>query len=392
MRYYIQRHSHKIAKTVLLVVVLVVCGLTAKYFIANRGELGRVDDKGEATTQSNSSPASVSSRVLLAGDVAWGGHLYEISEQDSLKGEYGFSGLSTLSRNEYDAWVGNLNCTPVSEPPYSSENDCPLDYISEVKKWFNVFALGNDHVAADVTRTSLQSAGIQYVGDGGMVDVSNLCDVISLPARFTLGDGSFKAAFIPIALCSYNIGLVAIDTPQYREIEKYAARIPTVVYVSMNSSSSVTRTTTQESVYRSFIDMGADMVIGNNSYAVQSAESYKGKLIVYSLGNFIYPGSSSDAERYRGVSLKVVLAAKIDSNVTAWTSLANGCAQVRDTCLQLASSQGLLKPEYSYDVSIITIDSTSGLTRKSKGDWEEQAQKRLGWSALLPSLSYTKNL
>jgi poly-gamma-glutamate capsule biosynthesis protein CapA/YwtB (metallophosphatase superfamily) len=38
------------------------------------------------------------------------------------------------------------------------------------------------------------------------------------------------------------------------------------------------------------IDAGADVVVGGHPHVTQGAEYYKGKLIVYSLGNFVFDG------------------------------------------------------------------------------------------------------
>jgi hypothetical protein len=40
--------------------------------------------------------------------------------------------------------------------------------------------------------------------------------------------------------------------------------------------------------YRSLVDAGADAVIGHHPHVVQGAETYKGKLILYSLGNLVF--------------------------------------------------------------------------------------------------------
>jgi poly-gamma-glutamate synthesis protein (capsule biosynthesis protein) len=44
----------------------------------------------------------------------------------------------------------------------------------------------------------------------------------------------------------------------------------------------------QQDVSRAAIDAGADMVLGNHPHVTQGIEEYKGKLIVYSMGNFIF--------------------------------------------------------------------------------------------------------
>ena len=46
----------------------------------------------------------------------------------------------------------------------------------------------------------------------------------------------------------------------------------------------------QRSRYRSIIDAGADIVFGSHPHVLQGAESYKGGVIYYSLGNFLFNG------------------------------------------------------------------------------------------------------
>lgn len=53
--------------------------------------------------------------------------------------------------------------------------------------------------------------------------------------------------------------------------------------------------------YREFIDNGASLVIGHHPHVVQGKEKYKGKLIYYSLGNFIH----ASFKKYWGLLLKI---------------------------------------------------------------------------------------
>jgi poly-gamma-glutamate synthesis protein (capsule biosynthesis protein) len=46
----------------------------------------------------------------------------------------------------------------------------------------------------------------------------------------------------------------------------------------------------QRQLARTMIDAGADMVIGGHPHVTQGTEYYRGKLIVYSLGNFVFDG------------------------------------------------------------------------------------------------------
>lgn len=51
----------------------------------------------------------------------------------------------------------------------------------------------------------------------------------------------------------------------------------------------------QRDLYEKFVDCGADLVFGSHPHVIQPTEWYKGKLIVYSLGNFIFNGESEFA-------------------------------------------------------------------------------------------------
>jgi poly-gamma-glutamate capsule biosynthesis protein CapA/YwtB (metallophosphatase superfamily) len=57
------------------------------------------------------------------------------------------------------------------------------------------------------------------------------------------------------------------------------------------------------------VDQGADLVVGHHAKTLQGAEVYKGRPIVYSLGNFIFGGQSTDktASDYDTAVLKVGL-------------------------------------------------------------------------------------
>ncbi|MEM6630824.1 MAG: CapA family protein [Bacteroidota bacterium] len=47
------------------------------------------------------------------------------------------------------------------------------------------------------------------------------------------------------------------------------------------------------SLYKSYIDWGADLVIGSHPHVIQGKETYQGKTIYYSLGNFFFNSSNT---------------------------------------------------------------------------------------------------
>ena len=53
----------------------------------------------------------------------------------------------------------------------------------------------------------------------------------------------------------------------------------------------------QRQLARLMIDAGADVVVGGHPHVVQNAELYRGRLIVYSLGNFVFDGFDAPEAR-----------------------------------------------------------------------------------------------
>ena len=79
----------------------------------------------------------------------------------------------------------------------------------------------------------------------------------------------------------------------------------------------------QKTLARKLIDAGAALVVGSHPHVTQGAEFYKGKPIIYSLGNFVFDGFDYPEAR-RGWLLRV----KLDkSGVIFWETLA---AQIDD--------------------------------------------------------------
>ncbi len=62
----------------------------------------------------------------------------------------------------------------------------------------------------------------------------------------------------------------------------------------------------QRTLARLMIDAGADVVVGGHPHITQGAEYYRGKLIVYSLGNFVFDSFTTTATR-RGWLLRLTL-------------------------------------------------------------------------------------
>jgi poly-gamma-glutamate synthesis protein (capsule biosynthesis protein) len=76
------------------------------------------------------------------------------------------------------------------------------------------------------------------------------------------------------------------------EIKKYK-KDGNIVIVDMHWGAEYTNVPTswQTGLARSFIDAGADLIVGQHPHVLQGIEVYNGKYIVYSLGNFAFGGN-----------------------------------------------------------------------------------------------------
>ena len=92
-----------------------------------------------------------------------------------------------------------------------------------------------------------------------------------------------------------NPGILLATNPKLEEIIKNAKERSDVLIVSFHFGEEykTIHNERQEILAHKSIDSGADMVIGHHPHVIQDIEEYKGKPIVYSLGNFIFDQSFS---------------------------------------------------------------------------------------------------
>lgn len=74
-----------------------------------------------------------------------------------------------------------------------------------------------------------------------------------------------------------------------------------IVSIHTGTESQVTLDQNQRALFRSFIDRSdADLVIGHHPHVARPIELYKGRMIFYSLGNYMMPGSADISRRTLG--------------------------------------------------------------------------------------------
>jgi poly-gamma-glutamate capsule biosynthesis protein CapA/YwtB (metallophosphatase superfamily) len=225
-----------------------------------------------------------------------------------------------------DFVFGNLEC-PVSDTghdlhhKYSFRAD-PRALEGLQFAGFRVMSLANNHMydwdlpALEDTVARLRAAGIVPVGAGtnaleahypviydlNGVRLAFLAYVGIPPKGATAGPGRAGVAW-------FDVDRVVSDI-------RFARPMADLVIVSLHWGVEYQRRPEPRQIKwaHTMIDAGADLVVGGHPHVVQPLESYHGRWIVYSLGNFIF--DQHWPETHRGEMLKVTLRDKDIAEVT----------------------------------------------------------------------------
>lgn len=169
----------------------------------------------------------------------------------------------------------------------------------------DIVSLANNHAldfgreALDDTFSTLEEAGIDYVGAGVNMDRAKA------PIYYTIGDT--KIAYIAASHVIYAMdwyatdersGMVGTYDPaliltSIEEASKNSDFV--IIYVHWGKERVHEPVEYQKNLARIYIDAGADAVIGCHPHVMQGIEFYKGKPIAYSLGNYWFNASTRES-------------------------------------------------------------------------------------------------
>lgn len=175
---------------------------------------------------------------------------------------------------------------------------------------FNILSVANNHVMnfgatglADTLRY-LKAVKIRHIGAGENLAAALTPSIIEVSGT--------KFAFLAFndtdvvpdstGATATRSGTALMDIDQMKPAVASATKNSDVVVVSMHSGVEYAAepNASQQAFARAAIDAGADMVLGHHPHVIQPVETYKGKTIIYSLGNFVFDQMWS-AETRRGV-------------------------------------------------------------------------------------------
>jgi poly-gamma-glutamate synthesis protein (capsule biosynthesis protein) len=179
---------------------------------------------------------------------------------------------------------------------------------------FTILSLANNHIpnfgeqGLKDTFNYLHQAGIYYVGAG------NNAEEAAAPVFMTIKGTKF--AFLAyndtdVVPPSYeatqnHAGTNFMRPDRMTEAIKRAKQNADIIIVSMHAGTEYTDDPNQSQITfaHAAIDAGADLVIGHHPHVIQPLENYKGKYILYSLGNFVFDQMWSEETR-QGLTAKI---------------------------------------------------------------------------------------
>lgn len=267
-----------------------------------------ITQTSDTPTASESAPPSESSdKITLAfvGDILPASSVARLMEKNGY--DYPFRQTSAMLQSA-DITAGNLESsitdrgTPEQNKEYLYRGSAlTLPAIKDAG--FDVLSLANNHtldygwVGLQDTMDALDDHKLKHMGSG-------LDDVEAFTPVYVESKG-ITTAFIGVSNVVPNVGWKAgrnhpgvaetYDPSRAIEAIKAAKKNADLVVVMVHWGVEYTDKPIADQTLkgRKFIDAGADLVIGSHPHVLQGFESYKGKWIAYSLGNFVFSGTKS---------------------------------------------------------------------------------------------------
>ena len=242
-------------------------------------------------------PAPITLRVSAVGDCTLGGDVRgaaALSPFDAVIAAHGgdlrypFSGVLALLESD-DVTIANLEGTlttsnePIEEGPFHFRGK--PEYAAMLREGsVEVVNLANNHShdfgarGYKDTVKALRAAGVGATGYS-LVDTRTVKGVEVHNLGFTGGD--------PVMIKRVRVAVAARKKPENLVIVSF--------HWGLEGSAEVIDV--QRALGRAAVDSGADLVLGTHPHVIQGIETYRGRRIVYSLGNFVFGGNVNPTDK-----------------------------------------------------------------------------------------------
>jgi len=234
--------------------------------------------------------------VVFVGDVM----LADLPGKRIRQGHNPFAPFAAVL-NASDIRIANLECVITT---IGKAEDKPFTFRAHprtlplLKKHFDLVSLANNHTGDFGTAAFTQmldflnAHGLPYVGGGRNLHQAHQPAIferngmkIAVLAYNEFFPRSFEANVDKPGSAWSDDEQVVFDIQQARS--QYGADV-VIPYMHWGVEDEPFATVRQQQLARLMIDAGADAVVGGHPHVTQNTEIYRGKPIVYSLGNFVF--------------------------------------------------------------------------------------------------------
>jgi len=338
-----RRRTAAIGAGVTLVVIALLAGGTAAFgAMRGRSPLSPVASAPAASmppSQTASAAKRASDAALKAASegtitiCAVGDLLFDLGPRRLIAAQGGKAPLAKVAplMRTADLTIANLETTlsnrgasVAGKPANLIFNGDPRGVASLVDAGVDVVSLANNHamdhgkIALQDTIAVLDKAGVKHVGAGMNSAQAWAPAILEVKGK--------KIAYVTatqVVPAYFDSGASRAGIANGKNVDKVVATIRAarkkadIVIVSLHwgTEQSYTANSAQKAQARRFIDAGADVVLSHHPHVMQGIDFYKGKLIAYSLGNFLFPYKTTEGRK--SFILKFDLGPGGAKNVTA---------------------------------------------------------------------------
>ena len=244
-------------------------------------------------------------RICIGGDTSIDSEFADFARSRSV--DYPWGDISEVM-NEADIAIVNLE-TCVSDRGVSEKREgygfqTPPEMLEGfANAGIDAVNLANNHTrdfgydALLDTFTNLTDYGIGYFGAGNDLDeAGGLLIIEKNGVKIGLTGANNVTLNRSCAATEGHAGINQIGDPDSESALAYIERLKEydsqcdvlIVFLHAGIEEVFDATSYQKQMTRAFIDAGADIVVGGHPHTLQPIEFYNGKLIIYSIGNFIF--------------------------------------------------------------------------------------------------------
>ena len=262
----------------------------------------------------NSSPNPASIRIAFVGDVFLGRSVLDLARKHGPGAP--FAATRPLLE-KFDLSVGNFELC-LADGAFEEMRGrlvVPHDQAESLKhSGIGVFSLANNHVmdfgppGLQATTGFLRESGFSFFGAGA--------DLLEAENPLIVACKGRKIAFLGACDASLfyagrnRAGIAPVKHRRLADRVVAAKQIADIVIVILHADLEFVfhPAPFRQRLSRRLIDLGATMVVQHHPHVVQGLEAYKGGLIAYSLGNYVFPVQGNPyQERHPGTAESILL-------------------------------------------------------------------------------------